>query len=72
MDSKKYQKFQIELASERKKNSICRNELQRKIYDIAVKDLNGISNNEFWSFYHGFTKCLELNENQFNELKKLF
>lgn len=72
MNSKKYQKFKEDQAKERKKNLICRNELQRKIYDIAIQEMNGISIGEFYTFYNGFTKCLELDEKKFSELKKLF
>lgn len=72
MNNKKYQKFKSDQARERKKDLVCRNELQRKIYDIATQDTNAISIGEFYTFYYGFTKCLELNNEQFLELKKLF
>lgn len=71
MENKKYQKLKSQEVKEKKKNQICRNDLQRKVFDIANQESSNLSPTEFWMFYNGFTKCLELNTKDFIDIKKL-
>lgn len=57
---------------EEKRKIVCNSILQKKIYEIIEKENEDISIQEFTSFYEGFTRCLELDENEFNELKKCY
>jgi hypothetical protein len=71
MSQRSYKKWKSNFLKERKIDLICKNEIDRKLYDIFDKTGSGYSKYEFYIFKSGFIQCLNLNDQEINKLKTL-
>lgn len=66
-----HKKINSELLEQKKKDSVCRNDFQRAIWDLAKKNNQNLSNSEFWSFFNAVDFCLTLKDSELDVLRKL-
>jgi hypothetical protein len=71
MNSKSYKKWKREFFKEKKIDSMCKNEIDRKIFDIFDRTNSGYSIPEFYVFKSGFIQCLNLSDQEIHKLKEL-
>lgn len=52
------------------KEKFCRNDYQKAIWELAVKNSCCGSISEFWSFFSGVDAALSLKKDQVNKIRK--
>lgn len=70
MSNNSHKKFVKERVFQKLKNSICKDDFERAVFDLAEKKSHA-TKLEFWIFCSGIEACLELSDEELLKLKEI-